>query len=79
MDWSGKKFASFGGIFKAMYKERRSLSKIGDRPSISRIEEGICEIELFRVRNLNLSYDIISTKGPERNLVRRENIWLKDL
>lgn len=78
MDWSGKKFASFRGIFMAMHKER-SLSKIGDRPSISSIEEGICEIELFRGRNLNLSYDKISTKGPKRNPARMENTWLKYL
>ena len=67
VDWSEKKFASLR-IFMTMHKERRSLSKIGYRPSISSIEEGIWEIELCRVRNLNLSYDNISTKGLKRNL-----------
>ena len=45
-----KKLLSFRGIFTelAMNRERRrNFSKVGDRPSISSIEEGTCEIELF--------------------------------
>lgn len=59
---------------------RRGFSKVGDRPSIFSIEEeGTCETELFRVRNLNLHYEEISIKGPRRNLAGKENTWLKDL
>lgn len=62
-----------------MNKERRSLSKVRGRSSISSIEEGRCEAELFGVKNLNLSYDKIGTKGPKRNLAGMENAWLKYL
>ena len=74
-DWSEKKLPSFREIFMelAMNRERRGrLRKVGDSPPISSIEEGICEADLFRVKNPNLSYGKISIKGPRRNLTGRE-------
>lgn len=72
-----KKLASFRGIFMelAMNRERRrSLSKVGDRPSISSIEEDVCETELFRVRNLNLSYEEININRPRRSPAEERKI-----